>query len=410
MQNIEQYYGDRPILSSEKVVLSCAIEWLSAHDVPAVIYTNVKFGINEIDILVATPNTTLVIEVKGYRNPVIGRENGPWQSTNPLGQIKNHTNGYAQVLRTYRALKNSMARKQGHGTYVSYPQGAVIFEGGIPAGSDLFTPPDERVVIAGIEHLEVLLAAKSKRPWPLEWVRDLAIELNLVRRDALCTDTSTAPNPNKYVAKASPLAVVPATKPVLEEVAERSVVSMPAPAYPRSESSIRQAEGPVVISSNLITSVQDRNANLGKSNSGHRRRRSLLFYAGLLLVFLLTITVIQYVRVKSPPDLTAKPAASLPTAHLTRHEAETRSTRHLQHSAAHVPPKVPQDPIGPASRTVIVPQVPAEPLPTIAPTEPITCPPGVDRLGCNGQTGTLSAPICPSGFVASGDTCVAVEQ
>jgi hypothetical protein len=164
MHNIELYCGSRKLLSSEKVVLARVIEWLSVDDVPAIVYTNVKLGWPEIDILVATPNTTLVLEVKGFRNPVSGRENGKWISTNENGKTKLHTNGYEEVIEAYRALKNRMERQLGSDKDVSPPRAAVIFEGGIPTGSDLFTPVDNRVVICGIERLGELLAHKSQYP------------------------------------------------------------------------------------------------------------------------------------------------------------------------------------------------------------------------------------------------------
>jgi hypothetical protein len=402
MQNIELYCGSRKLFSSEKVVLARVIEWLSARNVPAIVYTNVKLGWPEIDILVATPNTTLVLEVKGFRNPVSGRENGKWISTNGNGKTKLHTNGYEEVIEAYRALKNRMERELGSDNEVSYPRAAVVFEGGIPAGSDLFTPVDNRVVICGIERLGELLAHKSQYPWPLEWLRDLANELRLTRRH----DWYTTNVPATYQRSGARAETSPRAATTAHHQQKTPGVSRPVQKHMPEDTSIWQIARPAIASTNA--SISPRYLDVGfESIRPHRnRKRRLRRYIGLIIVASAAVAAIHYVRVRSSRDQRAKSDASMATPRAAHREASTHTTRHRRHAQARESHREPRDSPVIASSASTEPGARPPSLPALAPPEPITCPPGVDRLGCDGRIGVLSTPICPAGFMPSGDTCI----
>ncbi|HEV2595386.1 MAG TPA: nuclease-related domain-containing protein [Sphingomicrobium sp.] len=404
MQNIELYCGSRKLLSSEKVVLARVIEWLSAGDVSAIVYTNVKLGWPEIDILVATPNTTLVLEVKGFRNPVSGRENGQWISTNGNGKTKLHTNGYEEVIEAYRALKNRMERELGGDKDISYPRAAVIFEGGIPAGSDLFTPIDNRVVICGIERLGELLAHKSQYPWPLEWLRDLADELRLTRRHGWDTNV---PATNQWSEARAETSAGTATTALHQQKTPgispaRSQVQKHTPV----DTSIWQVERPAITNTNASASPLYHNVRFENIRPHRNKKRRLRRYIGLIIVASAAVAPIHYVRVQSLRDQLAKSDASMATPRSTHREASTHTTRHRQHAQGRESHLEQRDsPVIAGSTSIEAGALPPS-LPALAPPEPITCPPGVDRLGCDGRTGLLSTPICPAGFMPSRDTCI----
>ncbi|KQR74790.1 hypothetical protein ASG35_18945 [Burkholderia sp. Leaf177] len=403
MQNIELYYGSRKLLSSEKIVLARIIEWLSLHHIPAVIYTNVKINWNEIDILVGTPNTTLVIEVKGYRNPVSGRENGKWISTNARGQTKLHTNGYEQVIEAYRAIKRQMELLSGSVVNVSYPKAAVVFEGGIPEGSDLFTPVDDRVVICGIERLTELLAHRSQHPWSLQSLRELATALRLT--------PNRGPRAGE---RARVLSIVEAQEEAATfHAAAASHRSEEASGLPSAASQVRKAahqeKAAFATSLSATTHFGARAAppyvdvDFNAINPVRYRKRRVRRIAGVMLIALMAVCAARYAYVwmskgkSSKADVsTAAPLSAqkvLPKGPVKRRpKAEARES---QRKSAENMLSVPATSSA-RSTALSAPAPPAQ----------ITCPPGVDRLGCNGRVGVMSAPVCPTGFIVSGETCI----
>jgi hypothetical protein len=184
MHKIELYVGTRDDQNrSERVALRRVVEILTASNVSAVIISSVWLDKKQIDLLVGTETTTLQLEVKGFRNKIIGAQNGDWIVDFGNGRTATRKNGYLQALANNQKLRNHMARILDYRCEVSYPNGAVLFEGNIPAGSGFEIPRDERVLLCGVEQLDELLARPSPNPWPLEWLREFARAKRLTEVD-----------------------------------------------------------------------------------------------------------------------------------------------------------------------------------------------------------------------------------
>ncbi|EIP85535.1 NERD domain-containing protein [Burkholderia humptydooensis] len=180
MSSIELYCGAEIEPDSEKRVLIALFEHLDARGLPAVVLSNFTIGRCQIDFLVGTESTTLLLEVKGFRVPVIGFVNGSWSSVSPDGSLQRERNGWDQALKNKYAVRKRLGVEMS-GRWIPYPNAAVLFEAGIAPGSMFDEMDHEWVAIRGIERLGELLAARAGEPWPLDWLRLLAGTLNLDR-------------------------------------------------------------------------------------------------------------------------------------------------------------------------------------------------------------------------------------
>jgi len=187
MMTIDLYCGDpeAPLNAAEQRVLARIIGILHERDESAIVLTNVPCEKRECDILVSTPTTTLVIEVKGYHHPVAGGlDDASWVNLY-TGERRN--NPCLQVRHTMLALKDALRRFAGQDP--GYPRCVVVFDGGAPAGSEVPEGTD-RIVVASDSDLEKLLAwplieRNQTRRWPVELLRAWAFERGMVRDNAL---------------------------------------------------------------------------------------------------------------------------------------------------------------------------------------------------------------------------------
>ncbi|MDN7847857.1 nuclease-related domain-containing protein [Burkholderia seminalis] len=417
MKNIELYFGSTENLhTSEQSALRRILRWLSDHQQPAVVICDVWLQSRQIDILVGTSTITLQIEIKGYRAPVTGQQNGEWTLTYADGSISQVKNGYQQALRNNQTLRNEMSKHVTDEEPVSYPQGAVMFEPSIPSGSALTIPSDPRVAICGADELDRLLSAPGRSPWPLTWLRDFARTRNLIARPISAAMTPQIFNRTEAVAKrvthvSTADTTLPPEKPIVRLLPKSVAGPEPAPrlvvnrmhvandAVPRKPVTIEQSRSGIPFVS-------------GNATEGRPKRHSrILRYASVIL----TVAGIAYAGSHWYRAIVSAPAR----AHASQPgKQESRSPSHFSHTGRHIPGK-------PMARQARISTLAAPPVNTKASaqtrpegvpapstivsrtdTSAITCPAGVDRLGCNGKTGVLATPECPLTFHVFGNTCV----
>ncbi|HDR9199020.1 TPA: NERD domain-containing protein [Burkholderia vietnamiensis] len=446
MHNLELYFGSTEKLnSSEQQALERVLRWLAEHEQAAVILCDVSVNGRQVDILVGTETTTLQLEVKGFRAPVTGQENGEWTLNYADGSTRRVGNGYLQALRNNQALRNAMSEHRPDGEAVSYPKGAVLFEPRIPPGSNLHIRVDPRVEICGADALELLLSTRGREPWPLAWLRAFAHERELIPR-AIPGATAA-----RTVERASAPAWEVVAMPVANIVKVAEVVEAAEPAASRAPATVRHASraadenrtftvaprpaaerGHVsqdtARHAPLATASAGRHAPLATASAGRhtpfgsgdaiarrpKRRRTVLRYASVAIA----AAAIAYAaahRHRAATVAATPAAASQPVGHTARASAKApRSERHgavrqaAHESRAPVASAAPNDMVAAAHARANDARAPVEAVAAMAApaTSAITCPAGVDRLGCNGRTGTLAAPECPPAFHAQGNTCV----
>ncbi|WP_341773047.1 nuclease-related domain-containing protein [Burkholderia vietnamiensis] len=435
MHNIELYFGSTEELnSSEQQALERVVRWLAEHEQAAVILCDISVNGRQVDILVGTETTTLQLEVKGFRAPVTGQENGEWTLNYADGSTRRVGNGYVQALRNNQALRNAMSEHRPDGEAVSYPKGAVLFEPEIPPGSNLRIHVDPRVEICGADALELLLSTRGRAPWPLAWLRAFAHERELIPRaipvatTARTVERASAPT---WEVVAMPVASIVKAAEVVE-AAEPASSRAPAPVRPASRSADENTTFTVAprpaAERGHVSQDTARHAPLATARAGGhtpfgsgdaiarrpKRRRTVLRYASVAIA----AAAIAYAaahRHRAATVAATPAAASQPVEHTARAPAKApRGERHgavrqaAHESRAPVTSASPNDTVTAAHTRADETRAPVAAVAAMAApaTSAITCPAGVDRLGCNGRTGTLAAPECPPAFHAQGNTCV----
>jgi hypothetical protein len=113
----------------------------------AYVFANFHLNGRQIDMVVFTEATTVVVEVKGYSYPVRGGTNGTWEQTGSYGTRK-IGNGYSQALNAKNTLRDEIQREiQVDG----YPNSLVVITPSVPKGSTLTS--DFKVVIAELSQV-----------------------------------------------------------------------------------------------------------------------------------------------------------------------------------------------------------------------------------------------------------------
>lgn len=120
------------------------------------VFANFNVSGRQLDLAIFTETTTLVIEAKGYTQPIRGGMNGPWEQRGPYG-AKKIGNAYDQALGAKNALRDEMQRV----TRVDgYPNGLVAIMPEIPADSEV-TSGDFKAAIGGEQHIAQMLCQRS---------------------------------------------------------------------------------------------------------------------------------------------------------------------------------------------------------------------------------------------------------
>ncbi|MFL9888839.1 nuclease-related domain-containing protein [Paraburkholderia agricolaris] len=167
--------------TAERRVLSNAVDILERNQHSAVVLCDFYSGGQQIDLLVATEITTLVLQVKSYRHAVEGTTNSAYWRNPATGASL--PNGYTQATDQMFALKDMLRQQSGRDP--GFARAAVLFEQGIPVGSSL-PQSDFRVQICDLQGLEALLltptsGGSSRVPWNLELLRKYAIQEGMAR-------------------------------------------------------------------------------------------------------------------------------------------------------------------------------------------------------------------------------------
>ncbi|MEB2540102.1 nuclease-related domain-containing protein [Burkholderia cenocepacia] len=326
---IEVYCGDpgAPYNAAEQRVLARIVDILQQRGESAIVLFNARCGERECDILVSTSVTTLVIEVKHYLQPVAGGlTDAHWTARRTGERWKNPC---LQVRHTMHALKDALRRYAGQDP--GYPRCAVLFDGGIPPGSEVPHSTD-RIAIADDSELEDLLAwplieRGETRRWPLALIRAWALERGMV--------------------------------PVGE-----SLPDSPAP---------REVQ-PVVIE--LTSSIQQAPASLVVQARPERRPRRR---------FRLTVAALLAMSVIGPWCWSRlHPAATTQTAQRPSKRGAPPQRHYRQSAAAVKAPTAPSPSAPPLARPVTTIESPPS---SVGPLPP--CPTGIDRLGCVPDSATL---------------------
>ena len=111
--SIETYsrLASGPTDAAEQLVFQRVLSIIDRRGEDAVILVNLFHGRHEIDLVVATRTSTLVIEVKGYSQAVEGDINSPSWRTVTTGERR--SNAYAKIDSAHMDLKDALRRVTG---------------------------------------------------------------------------------------------------------------------------------------------------------------------------------------------------------------------------------------------------------------------------------------------------------
>ena len=149
---LDIYIGDLIEFESERLALKKVAQLLNAHGKRAVIFANFHVTSRQIDLLVATNDIALAIEVKGFTRPVRGGENGYWQYQQASGQWKDFRNPYQQALGAALKVKNAVANSNFSSNNTPYIDAVLLFSSAIPHGSNVFKG-NNKVSVIGLDGL-----------------------------------------------------------------------------------------------------------------------------------------------------------------------------------------------------------------------------------------------------------------
>jgi hypothetical protein len=283
---------------------------------------------------------------------------------------------------------------------VPYPNGVVIFDSNIPQGSDLYN--DKRVRVCGLDQLDEVLSSPSLSPWPLTWIRDFAHKRKFIAQ-SLPTQTPKTPSSNSSVASHE-LRISATSFQLARRRTEpvREVVEIFSPAREVGTAATIAAQTRAASAFQTIIPGAREAEYPNPLNAPPRKpkpSKGILRYSPVVFA-LLTVSLLfkqELDPASSPKSITVTSSQSAPLTHTNSRHAS--SHHHAQkHHTNGVEPE--QDlTTGEAIHE-------QSSQSTALPPAPVTCPAGVDRLGCNGKVGVLTAPECPAGFHVSADTCI----
>ncbi len=331
---------------AEERVLARVVRILEARQLDAVLVANITTDNGECDLLVATNLTTLTLEIKQWREPVSGGFDGGWRG---LWTGRPYRNAWQQAHDAMLGVKDRLARWTRLDP--GYVKAFVLFEGGIPAGSDLKS--DFRVGIAGDDDLAGLLVEPSRenRRWDPDMLRRWA-QAQAFR--PVRSIPASIPAPTRYPdarVRLPAVIVLDAPRPAVVDATRPEV--MRAPLRGRTGKAIAWTLGLAVCAAFAAGAWRFHHAGL--------RPRDPLQVAAPGHV----ATADRYKHVRPPARLHAH--RELPVV------ASTGT------APSPVWPEVPPP--------VLSSTQPPAPLPSATPLQP--CPPGIDRLGCQADPETL---------------------
>lgn len=154
---------------------------LMAEGVAAVILANFHLGPKkrQIDFVIATARQCVAVELKGYRRPVSGTENGDWKMT--VGSVE-HSVGfpYDQALSNRFAVSDALKEKIASvGDTRGAVSGLLCVYPEIPAGSSL-PASNTKLHVGDFDTLAVLLRKDAQLPLPLSTWEVFARSMGLI--------------------------------------------------------------------------------------------------------------------------------------------------------------------------------------------------------------------------------------
>ena len=347
--------------AAERRVLWRVVEILERNRHSAVVVCDFFCGGQQIDLLVASETTTLVLQVKSYHHPAEGTANSAFWRNPATGETL--PNAYTQATNQMLSLKDMVRARAG--VDPGFARAVVLFEQGIPVGSSL-PPSDFRVQICDMEGLEALLLTHTSErsgrvPWDQGLIRSYAIEEGMARLPETALRKppirATAPSSSQYFARSA--------------ATDRSVnvVEVPARVLPVVVTA-RHVEQPVQTWSHTHASTHP------------RRLRKRRWQAAAVVAVSLSLGWLY--------RPTPKPVSSIVSTSSTRAPlhgaAESKRHRsHMQYASRKSPgSSSPPEPTGFAAAPVETPVI----MQNAAPLPP--CPAGIDRLGCTASSETLA--------------------
>lgn len=208
----EVFYGAPISNSTELIFLNRVRRYLSSKRISSVILANFHLGTQkrQIDFIIATPHQSVVVELKGYRRPVSGTENGIWTmkvgaSELPIGfpynQALNNRYEVSDALRAKSSLHGDL-RDAITGMLCIYPE--IQPDSSVPA-------TNKKLSVGDFDALVALLQTSAKVSLPLSIWKDFASSMNLVS-DAELAQAEDGRHVAKYLSnflELAELALVP---------------------------------------------------------------------------------------------------------------------------------------------------------------------------------------------------------
>ncbi|GKP50474.1 TPA: NERD domain-containing protein [Klebsiella quasipneumoniae subsp. similipneumoniae] len=185
---VRLFIGERIEHASDRDVLVTVCDALEKGSEWAYIFANFNVNGRQVDVAVFSATTTLVIEAKGYTQPIKGSVNGRWTQAGAYGS-RQLRNGYTQALGAKNALRDAMAAL--FSDLTGYPNALLAITPVIPSGSSL-PPSDFKVVTGGLDAIKISLSSRSGALLNEVQCQALAAHLSLERiseRDAAIHET-----------------------------------------------------------------------------------------------------------------------------------------------------------------------------------------------------------------------------
>lgn len=352
--------------AAERRILRRAVEILEEKRHSAVVLCDFFCGAQQIDLLVATEITTLVLQVKSYRHAVKGSTNSASWVNPATGESL--PNGYTQATNQMLSLKDMLRERSA--VDPGFARAAILFEQGIPVGSSL-PRSDFRVQVCGPESLEALLLThtserSSRVPWSMEQLRGYAVDERMARLSVETLTTSPSPRsiPLPTQAGFDRLRSVDDTGNVID-VPARAVVS---------------AGGSPPFEHAVIKQPAARPSNLPQRKKHLQRYLSAIATGVVVCLWWVSS---HWSRIEPGATITSNAPSKAPSSH---HPAKPNVHRaHMANAPQKLP--APSSPVVPAVVTTPDLQTPMSKQ-NIAPLPP--CPEGIDRIGCVPSSDTLA--------------------